>query len=104
MVREALKMGLGERHRLGVNPFKYGIIASTDSHLGTPGLVAEDDAKRVQLVKGWIESGQMRERVIDWPGVVHDLDHRSGDQAARGDSRVPARRGNGSLIVVVQLC
>ena len=29
---------------LGENPLKFGIIASTDTHLGTPGLVAEDDA------------------------------------------------------------
>jgi hypothetical protein len=41
MVREALKRGLEEEQRLGVNPLKYGLIGSTDTHLGTPGLVAE---------------------------------------------------------------
>jgi hypothetical protein len=41
MVREALKRGLEEEERLGVNPLKYGIIASTDTHLATPGLIAE---------------------------------------------------------------
>jgi hypothetical protein len=41
MVREALKRGLEEERRLGVNPLKYGLIASTDTHLGTPGLVDE---------------------------------------------------------------
>jgi hypothetical protein len=41
-VREALAEGLVQERKLGANPFKYGIIASTDSHLGTPGLVAED--------------------------------------------------------------
>ena len=45
MVREALKKGLKLESELGVNPLKFGIIASTDTHLGTPGLVAEDDAK-----------------------------------------------------------
>jgi hypothetical protein len=40
-VRNILKEGLLEEHRLGVNPFRLGIIASTDTHLGTPGLVAE---------------------------------------------------------------
>jgi hypothetical protein len=40
-VREALKQGLTFSQRIGVNPFHYGIIASTDTHLGTPGLVAE---------------------------------------------------------------
>ena len=41
-VRNVLKEGLAQEERLGVNPFKYGIIASTDTHLGTPGLVSED--------------------------------------------------------------
>lgn len=44
-VRGALKKGVKLESELGVNPLKYGIIASTDTHLGTPGLVAEDDAK-----------------------------------------------------------
>ena len=43
-VREALKKGLLLEQQLGINPLKYGIIASTDTHLGTPGLVAESDA------------------------------------------------------------
>jgi len=41
MVREALKKGLAQEQELGVNPFKYGILASTDTHLGTPGLTTE---------------------------------------------------------------
>jgi hypothetical protein len=36
-----LKRGLVQEARLGVNPFKFGIIASTDTHLGTPGAVDE---------------------------------------------------------------
>jgi hypothetical protein len=40
-VRRTLGMGLEEEERLGVNPFKYGLIASTDTHLGTPGAVDE---------------------------------------------------------------
>ncbi len=45
MVREALKQGLGIEAKVGVNPLKYGIVASTDTHLGTPGLVREEGAK-----------------------------------------------------------
>jgi hypothetical protein len=45
MVREALKKGLALEQKLGVNPLKFGIIASTDTHLGTPGLVDETDAR-----------------------------------------------------------
>ncbi len=44
MVREALKKGLALEASLGANPLKYGIIASTDTHLGTPGLVDEADS------------------------------------------------------------
>jgi hypothetical protein len=44
MVREALKQGLRLEQQLGVNPLRYGIIASTDTHLGTPGLADEDQA------------------------------------------------------------
>jgi hypothetical protein len=43
-VREALKKGLALDAELGINPLRFGIIASTDTHLGTPGLVAEDAA------------------------------------------------------------
>ena len=42
MVREGLKKGLLLEQKLGTNPLKYGIIASTDTHLGTPGLVSEE--------------------------------------------------------------
>ncbi len=41
MVREALKRGLEHQASLGVNSLKYGIIAATDTHLATPGLVSE---------------------------------------------------------------
>ncbi len=40
-VRDALKKGLLVRDSLGANPFQYGFIGSTDTHLGTPGLVEE---------------------------------------------------------------
>jgi hypothetical protein len=40
-VRNILKEGLLEEERLGVNPFRLGFIASTDTHLATPGLAAE---------------------------------------------------------------
>jgi hypothetical protein len=41
-VREALGEGLLQLQRLGVNPFKFGFIGSTDTHIGAPGLVEED--------------------------------------------------------------
>ena len=40
--REVLTEGLVLGLRLGVNPFQFGLIGSTDTHLGTPGWVDED--------------------------------------------------------------
>ncbi len=41
-LREALKEGLRLEGTLGVNPFKYGFIGSTDTHLSTPGNASEE--------------------------------------------------------------
>ena len=41
-VRNALKEGLVQEQLLGVNPFRLGIVASTDTHDGDPGDVRED--------------------------------------------------------------
>jgi hypothetical protein len=40
-VRNALLFGLKEKERLGVNPYRLGISASTDTHNGTPGATEE---------------------------------------------------------------
>ncbi|HLK12736.1 MAG TPA: DUF3604 domain-containing protein [Candidatus Binatia bacterium] len=40
-VRGALLAGLSEAARLGVNPYRLGIVASTDTHNGTPGKTDE---------------------------------------------------------------
>ncbi|MES2884018.1 MAG: DUF3604 domain-containing protein [Pseudomonadota bacterium] len=42
-LREALKEGLRLEGTLGVNPFKYGFIGSTDTHLSTPGNAREEN-------------------------------------------------------------
>src|SRR3989442_6671231 len=42
-VRNALKEGLVQEQRLGVNPFKVGMIGSTDTHNATPGATEEQD-------------------------------------------------------------
>ena len=40
-VRNALTAGLQEARRIGVNPFKFGLIASTDTHNALPGSAME---------------------------------------------------------------
>lgn len=41
-LRSALLTGLEEQQDVGVNPVKFGVIASTDGHTGVPGAVKED--------------------------------------------------------------
>jgi hypothetical protein len=40
-VRYALLEGLREEQRIGVNPYQFGFIGSTDNHMSTPGATAE---------------------------------------------------------------
>ena len=67
-VREGLKLGLAHEQRLGINPFKLGIIGGTDNHNGAPSDVAEDafigghgpedgsvERRRTGNVTGWID-------------------------------------------------
>ena len=42
-VRYALLEGLREEDRIGVNPYAFGFIGSTDTHMATPGAVSEYD-------------------------------------------------------------
>lgn len=42
-VRYALLEGLRESDRLGVNPYEFGFIGSTDNHMAVPGAVREND-------------------------------------------------------------
>ncbi|MEM9174852.1 MAG: DUF3604 domain-containing protein [Myxococcota bacterium] len=42
-VRNVLKAGLSLDAALGVNPFSLGLVASSDTHNGTPGATLEDD-------------------------------------------------------------
>jgi len=41
-IRDALGQGLALQETDSINPLKFGLIASTDTHLGTPGAVDED--------------------------------------------------------------
>lgn len=41
-MRDTLGQGLRFQNSLGANPFAYGFVASTDTHLGTPGGVEDD--------------------------------------------------------------
>jgi hypothetical protein len=49
-VRNALKKGLAVEERIGVNPLRLGILASTDTHSGTPGATEEHSFKGGHLI------------------------------------------------------
>jgi len=50
---------------LGINPFKYGMIGSTDTHLGTSGAVAENDyVGNISMVSEFSEDTSLP----DWEG------------------------------------
>lgn len=75
-VRYALTEGLAEERRLGVNPFKLGLIASTDTHNGLAGGVEEKswpghlgiaDADPVRQLS--VERGQMG-NMANGPGGI----------------------------------
>jgi hypothetical protein len=60
--RAALKLGLDQQRKLGSNPFKFGMIGSTDSHTGLA--AADEDAfwlkepSRYRTTDQWYYSGQ----------------------------------------------
>jgi len=71
-VRYALTSGLAEQARIGVNPFAFGFIGSTDTHRGTPGATDEfdfvgkyayDDARDMLTI-----GDQVRPRIFRNPG------------------------------------
>lgn len=45
-VRYSLLEGLREKERIGVNPYAFGFIGSTDNHTSTPGSVSEYEVPR----------------------------------------------------------
>ena len=58
-VRYALVEGLREEERIGVNPYRFGFIGSTDTHNATPGAVAENAFEGTRGATG----ATVRERV-----------------------------------------
>jgi hypothetical protein len=71
-VRYALTAGLSEQEKLGINPFKLGIVAATDTHIGAPA--------------AGLERGHMGSHGID-----RDPRHR-----LQGEVEVPGGIGTGS--------
>ena len=78
-VRYALTEGLAEEARLGVNPFKFGLMASTDTHNGLAGGVAERT----------------------WPGHLGTIDDTAAERVTMdGDQYGNTANGPGGLVGV----
>jgi hypothetical protein len=70
-LREALLEGLRLERELGINPFTPGFIASTDTHIGAPGAVAENDYRGhhgAQSIVGDGSRAQLPDRLEQNPG------------------------------------
>nr|MBP9152184.1 DUF3604 domain-containing protein [Flavobacteriales bacterium] len=64
-VRHGLKKGLEMQRELGVNPYKLGMIGSTDTHNATPGNTEEDD---IQIGNnGIIDIDPLNRSFDKWP-------------------------------------
>jgi len=75
-LRGALLTGLEEQQRLGVNPLKLGVIASTDTHESTPGAVDE------QMWQGHVgREASLSKRLQKKVGLPYRLDGSPGGLA-----------------------
>ena len=64
-VRYGLKEGVRLQQKLGVNPFKLGMIGSTDTHNGTPGNTEENDKEIGN--KGIMDIDPLNRTYSRWP-------------------------------------
>jgi hypothetical protein len=74
--REALKLGLAEEARLGVNPFKFGMIGSTDSHNAIPSTREENWFGKIHFVEPspHRRDGYFIESAVDPAYSIRDVD------------------------------
>ncbi len=74
-VRDALGRGLLEQVRSGANPFAFGLVASTDTHLAAPGLVEESAGYPGHGGAGTPAASELP------PGLVDDVEFNPGGLA-----------------------
>jgi hypothetical protein len=74
--REALKLGLAEEARVGVNPFKFGMIGSTDSHNAIPSTREENWFGKIHFVEPspHRRDGFFIESAVDPSYSIRDVD------------------------------
>ena len=60
LVRNVLKDGLALERQIGTNPFRLGVIGSTDTHTGTPGATEERDWEGHRGVQDATDAGRLQ--------------------------------------------
>jgi len=82
--REALKLGLAEEARLGVNPFKFGMVGSTDSHNAIPSTREENWFGKIYFVEPspHRRDGVFIESKVDPKYSIRDVDMGASGLAA----------------------
>ncbi len=86
--REALRRGLVCEEKLGVNPFKFGMVGSTDSHTSIPSAEENNFFGKVSLAEPSAIPGAGWPRVsailcLDEPHGVDELDFVGADPHPR---------------------
>jgi hypothetical protein len=88
--RSALQVGLQQQEKLGFNPFKFGMIGSTDAHTGMAGTREENYwGKMITSEPG---ADRMNHYVIRALGGNEDLSTYSWEEVSSGLAAVWARR------------
>ncbi|MBW0148321.1 DUF3604 domain-containing protein [Marinobacter arenosus] len=74
--RSALKLGLAEAERLGVNPFKFGMIGATDAHNALPSTREENWFGKAYIVEPspHRKEGVLIESTVDPELSIYDID------------------------------
>ncbi|MBW4935260.1 DUF3604 domain-containing protein [Marinobacter sp. F4206] len=74
--RSALKLGLAEAERLGVNPYKFGMIGSTDAHNALPSTREENWFGKAYIVEPspHRKDGVLIESTVDPKLSIYDID------------------------------
>jgi hypothetical protein len=74
--REALKLGLAEEARIGVNPYKFGMIGSTDAHNAIPSTREENWFGKAYIVEPspHRKDGVLTESQVDPALSLYDID------------------------------
>ena len=92
--RAALKEGLRLEEKLGVNPFKFGMIGSTDAHGGIPSSREENNFSKAHIVE---PSADRAEHTLI-QGIVPELSIMVRDVGASGLAAVWARENTREAI------